>query len=198
MTPLPEQIEGDVVLIRAFAPGDPDELTDLRIRNRAFAEPWEPRRSESFFTVAGQRAEVLRDMHDWAADRGYAFAIVERRSGRMRGRIALANVVRGAWENATIGYFVDNEVGGRGLATEAVALALRFAFGPASLHRVQAAVMPHNARSRRVLEKNRFRHEGHAPRYLRLDGAWRDHDLFAITAEEYGIEQPSLPPAGEH
>ena len=83
-----------------------------------------------------------------------------------------------------MGYFLDQARGGRGLASEAVALALRFAFGPARLHRVQAAVMPHNVRSARVLEKNGFRREGFAPRYLRLDGAWQDHDLFAITAEE--------------
>ena len=103
----------------------------------------------------------------------------------MLGRVALANVVRGAWENATLGYFVDHEAGGRGHATEAVGLALRFAFGPCRLHRVQAAVMPHNARSIRVLEKNGFRHEGFSPRYLRLAGEWRDHEMFAITVEEY-------------
>jgi ribosomal-protein-alanine N-acetyltransferase len=181
---LPERITGEAVAIRAFAPSDVAELAALRSRNRAFLEPWEPRRSMGFFTEAGQRAEIERDKQEWAADRTYAFAIVER-SGVMRGRIALANVVRGAWENATVGYFVDQAACGRGYATEAVALALSFAFGPCRLHRVQAAVMPHNARSIRVLEKNGFRHEGSAPRYLRLDGAWRDHELFAITVEEF-------------
>ncbi|HEY3020454.1 MAG TPA: GNAT family protein [Solirubrobacteraceae bacterium] len=182
---LPDRVSGEKVALRAFAPGDVAELTDLRVRNRAFLGPWEPRRSSGFFTAGGQRAEIERDRQEWAADRTYAFAIVERPGGAMRGRIALANVVRGAWENATLGYFVDEAVGGRGYATEAVALALRFAFGSCRLHRVQAAVMPRNARSRRVLEKNGFRHEGFSPRYLRLDGAWRDHDLFAITVEEY-------------
>ena len=181
---LPERISGAAIALRAFAPGDVAELTGLRVRNRAFLAPWEPRRSEGFFTESGQRAEIERDRHEWAADRTYAFAIVERPGGAMRGRVALANVVRGAWENATLGYFVDEVVGGRGVATEAVALALRFAFGPCRLHRVQAAVMPKNARSRRVLEKNGFRHEGFSPRYLRLDGEWRDHNLFAITIEE--------------
>ena len=182
---LPERMTGEGVAIRAFAPGDVAELTELRVRNRDFLDPWEPRRSGGFFTEGGQRAEIERDRQEWAADRTYAFAIVERPEGAMRGRIALANVVRGAWENATLGYFVDEVAGGRGYASEAVALALRFAFGPCRLHRVQAAVMPHNARSLRVLEKNGFRHEGFAPRYLRLAGEWRDHELFAITVEEY-------------
>jgi len=181
---LPQRLAGERIALRAFAPGDVSELTALRVRNRDFLGPWEPRRSDGFFTEAGQRAEIERDRHEWAADRTYAFAIVERDGGAMRGRIALANVVRGAWENATLGYFVDQAVGSRGYATEAVSLALDFAFGPCRLHRVQAAVMPKNARSRRVLEKNGFRHEGFSPRYLRLDGDWRDHDLFAITIEE--------------
>jgi ribosomal-protein-alanine N-acetyltransferase len=179
-----ERLDGRLISIRAFGPGDVDELTELRTRNRDFLGPWEPVRTEAFFTRAGQRAEIERDRHEWMADRTYAFAIVERAGGTMRGRIALANIVRGAWENATMGYFVDQDVGGRGFASEAVGLALRFAFGPCRLHRVQAAVMPHNARSKRVLEKNGFRHEGFSPRYLRLDGAWRDHDLYAITVEE--------------
>jgi ribosomal-protein-alanine N-acetyltransferase len=183
---LPDRVSGQRIAIRAFTYRDVAELTDLRIRNREFLEPWEPRRSAGFFTEGGQRAEIERDRHEWAGDRTYAFAIVDLPDGTMRGRIALANVVRGAWENATLGYFVDQASGSRGYATEAVGLALKFAFGPCRLHRVQAAVMPHNARSIRVLEKNRMRHEGFAPRYLRLDGAWRDHELFAITAEEYG------------
>ena len=181
---LPERVVGEAIAIRAFAHGDVAELTELRIRNREFLEPWEPRRSAGFFTEGGQRAEIERDRHEWAADRTYAFAIVDAGDGGMVGRIALANIVRGAWENATMGYFVDQSNGRRGVATEAVGLALMFAFGPCRLHRVQAAVMPHNAGSKRVLEKNGFRHEGFSPRYLRLAGSWRDHDLFAVTVEE--------------
>ncbi len=182
---LPERVEGDQVAIRAFTLADVEELVELRRRTRHFNAPFEPRRSEGFFTAAGQRAEILRDRDEWVVDRMYAFAIVER-DGRIRGRIGLANIVRGAWDNATLGYFVDEAVNGRGYATEAVALILRFAFGPCRLHRVQAAVMPHNERSARVLRKNGLRLEGHAQRYLRLDGRWRDHDLYAITAEELG------------
>src|SRR5256885_7836348 len=115
MTGLPERVTGEHVALRAFGPGDVAELAALRARNRDFLEPWEPRRSAGFFTEGGQRAEIERDRQEWAADRTYAFAIVEARGGRMRGRIALANVVRGAWENATVGYFVD-EGSGRGRA----------------------------------------------------------------------------------
>jgi [ribosomal protein S5]-alanine N-acetyltransferase len=182
---VPERLDGDQVAIRAFSLRDVDELVDLRRRNRVFNAPIEPRRSDGFFTASGQRAEVVRDRDEWSADRMYAFAIVERETERIRGRVGLANIVRGAWDNTTLGYFVDEEVNGRGFATEAVSLALAFAFGPARLHRVQAAVMPHNKRSARVLAKNGLRHEGFSPRYLRLAGGWRDHDLYAITVEEW-------------
>src|SRR5919199_4129771 len=110
MPGLPDRLDGRRVALRAFAAGDVAELPALRVRNRDFLTPWEPRRSEGFFTAAGQRAEIERDRHEWAADRTYAFAIIEREGGAMRGRIALANVVRGALENATLGYFVDREV----------------------------------------------------------------------------------------
>src|SRR5688500_3985369 len=123
-----ERVDGDQVAIRAIGPGDVDELTELRLRNRDFHGTWEPVRTEAIITRAGQRAEIERDRHEWMADRTYAFAIVEQAGGRMRGRIALANIVRGAWENATMGYFVDCDTGGRGFASEAVGLALRFAF----------------------------------------------------------------------
>jgi ribosomal-protein-alanine N-acetyltransferase len=182
--PLPTRVDGERVGIRAFGPEDVEELTELRTRNRDFLAQWEPLRTPTFHTIAGQRAEIERDRHEWAADRTYAFAIVAADDGAMVGRIALANIVRGAWENATMGYFVDEASCRRGVASEAVALALGFAFGPCRLHRVQAAVMPHNAASKRVLEKNGFRHEGFSPRYLRLAGSWRDHELFAVTVEE--------------
>jgi ribosomal-protein-alanine N-acetyltransferase len=185
---LPTRVDGERVAIRAFGPRDADVLCDLRTRNRDFLAPWEPMRTPGFHTLAGQRAEIDRDRHEWAADRTYAFAIVDAADEAMVGRIALANVVRGAWENATLGYFVDEGSCGRGVATEAVGLALSFSFGPCRLHRVQAAVMPHNAASKRVLEKNGFRHEGFSPRYLRLAGAWRDHELYAITVEEVVFE----------
>ena len=179
------RLEGGRIALRPFTPADVPEMVGLRERNREHTVPWEPSRTERFYTATGQRAEVRRDVQERAADRAFAFAIEELDGGRLRGRISLANIVRGAWLNATLGYFVDIETTGRGFATEAVGLTVALAFGPLQLHRVQAAVMPHNAASRAVLERNGFRPEGHAPRYLHLDGAWRDHDLYAITVEEH-------------
>jgi ribosomal-protein-alanine N-acetyltransferase len=107
------------------------------------------------------------------------------KEGAIVGRVALGGVLRGAFQNAYLGYWVDEDRQNRGLMTEAVAAATAFAFGPAGLHRVQAAVMPRNVASQRVLEKAGYRQEGLAQRYLCIAGQWEDHLLFATTAEEW-------------
>ena len=174
--------------IRPFARTDLEDLLALRTSNRDFMAVYEADRSDAFFTRAGQAREITLDTEAWSTGAGYAFAIVDRDDGdRLIGRIALSNVVRGPWQNATLGYWVDLVANGRGHATDAVHLTCRFAFEHAGLHRVQPAIMPRNARSRRVVEKVGFRHEGTAKRYLKIAGTWEDHDIFALTREEWGV-----------
>ncbi len=163
---------------------DAEAFEQLLVANREFLRPFEPERPDWFFTLSGIRGELERARADRDADALHAFGIWERATGTLVGRVALANIVRGAWQNATLGYFVGRAWGGRGYATEAVRQVLDFAFGPGQLHRVQAAVMPRNTPSIRVLEKNGFRYEGRAERYLQINGEWEDHAIYAITAEE--------------
>lgn len=111
----------------------------------------------------------------------YVFGIFERAQGALVGRIAITGAVRGTFENASLGYFVDEAHGGRGFATEAVCLTAGFAWDGARLRRLQAAVLPDNVRSTRVLHKAGFRREGLARRYLFLEGAWRDHVIYAAS-----------------
>jgi ribosomal-protein-alanine N-acetyltransferase len=140
----------------------------------------------SFLTLEGQRQAMERAEVEREAGAAYGFAIVEGPSpGVIVGVISLSMVVRAAWQNANVGYWVLASRGGRGYATEAVRLVLGFAFDTLGLHRVQAGVMPGNLRSIRVLEKNGFRREGLAERYLRIAGRWEDHEIFAITSEEW-------------
>ena len=172
--------------IRPLEAADLPALVEARVRNREFLTEWEPTRDESFFTPAGQARELALDDAAWRTATGFPFAILDAEAGdRLIGRVALANVVRGVWQNATLGYWVSLDAGGRGHATRAVGLALRFAFDVAGLHRVQPAIMPRNVRSRRVVEKCGFRHEGVATNYLRINGVWEDHDIFAMTAEDW-------------
>lgn len=188
MSPLVHRVrlERGATAIRPFARGDLDPLLALRLSNRTFMAPYEADRSDAFFTRAGQAREIALDTEAWAAGAGFAFAIVDRYGDdRLIGRIALSNVVRGPWQNATMGYWVDEAANGRGHATSAVHALCVFAFEHAGLHRVQPAIMPRNARSRRVVTKVGFRPEGTALRYLKIAGVWEDHDIFALTREDW-------------
>jgi ribosomal-protein-alanine N-acetyltransferase len=179
------ELEGSIASIRRLGSGDAQPYLDLLLKNRAFLQPYEPVRADDYWTLEGQAAGMATSRDEWEQGTGYAFGIVDRSDGALVGRVALANVVRKAWQNATLGYWLDEERNGRGLTTEAAHLALSFAFGDAGLHRVQAGVMPRNRRSIRVLEKIGMRYEGLALRYLLINGVWEDHQMFALTADEW-------------
>lgn len=112
----------------------------------------------------------------------YPFALVV--DGRFAGQVTVSGIARGSALSANIGYWIDQDQAGRGLMPRAVALVIDHCFGPGGLHRIEIAIRPENSNSLRVVEKLGIREIGYAPRFLHIDGAWRDHRLFAITAEE--------------
>jgi ribosomal-protein-alanine N-acetyltransferase len=180
------RLEDAPTAIRPTALDDVDEQLRLRRDNRAHTGPWDPARDDSFYTRAGQRLELELDQRAWAAGTAFAFAVLATdEDDRLIGRVALANVVRGPWQNATLGYWIDRRASRRGHATRAVRLAVGYAFENLGLHRVQPAIIPRNAASLRVAEKVGFRHEGRALRYLKINGVWEDHEIFALTAEDW-------------
>jgi ribosomal-protein-alanine N-acetyltransferase len=186
MTPGRFRLEDPPTAIRPTALDDVDEQLRLRRANRDHTAPWDPARDESFYTVAGQRLELELDQRAWASGTAFAFAVLATdENDRIIGRVALANVVRGPWQNATLGYWIDRSVGGRGHASRAVRLALEYAFDHVGLHRVQPAIIPRNAASLKVAAKVGFRHEGRALRYLKINGVWEDHEIYALTAEDW-------------
>ena len=171
------------ISIRAFEQKDAEALLGLRIKNRAFLTPFEPQRPTNVYTLSAQRQLIAADEDGFSSGKRYAFGVYL--DDLLVGRVSLDNVVRGAWQNATLGYFVDHEHNGRGIATEAVRRVNNYGFSEASLHRVQAGVMPRNVRSIRVLEKVGFRFEGVSLRYLQINGTWEDHNMYAVTVEEW-------------
>ena len=190
MIPARMRLQDGATAIRPFQSSDLAALLELRRRNLDFMAPYEPTRSPSFFSRAGQARELDLDDAAWRVGAGFAFAVLDATDDdRLIGRVALGNVVRGPWQNATLGYWVDEAVNSRGHCTRAVALIVRFAFEHAGLHRVQPAIMPRNDRSKRVVEKVGFRLEGRAERYLEIAGVWEDHELFAMTVEEWRERQ---------
>ncbi len=162
-------------MIRALTVDDADELAALLTANRRFLAPYEPERPDSFFTPTGQR-ERLAVPHE----NSWRFAILD--GDAIAGTISLTNVVHGAFQSGTVGYWVAEDSNGRGLATTAVGDLLVFAFGEATLHRVEAGALLDNVRSHRVLERNGFERIGIARNYLLIAGEWRDHVLFQRVA----------------
>jgi ribosomal-protein-alanine N-acetyltransferase len=130
----------------------------------------------------------LNQRHDeYVRDRScrmFAFAVD---TGEVIAAVNLSNFVRGYFQACYLGYAIAEKYERQGLMSEAVALALGFAFGPLALHRVMANHTPDNLRSGRLLLRLGFRVEGYAPRYLRIHGKWRDHVLTALTAEEHAL-----------
>ncbi len=170
------------IYLRRLEVADADALLEVLQRDRSFLDQWEPTRREGFYTLEThkRRLATLQDAED-IVDLGIFLASGD----ELVGRLQLSGISRGPFENAYLGYFVSERHNGRGYATEAVRHAVDAAFGELGLHRVQAAVMPRNLASVRVLEKAGFREEGFAPRYLQIAGVWEDHKLFAVTTEEW-------------
>lgn len=179
------KLSQDQIYIRSFAPSDAEALHELRLRNREFVRPYEPIRPESDFTLQAVKAQLDGAIADFEAGKSYSFGVFMCEQDQLIGRTNLSNVVRGAWQNATIGYFLDQQHNGKGYMSEAVKLAVQFAFEHAGLHRVQGAVMPRNIGSIKVLQKAGFRFEGMSLRYLQINGVWEDHNIYAITAEDW-------------
>jgi ribosomal-protein-alanine N-acetyltransferase len=173
--------------IRPVSVHDAAELREVLLRNWDFLRPWMPRRDAEWFSLANTRARIAQEEAEHRRGVGYHFTVVV--AGAIVGRVELSNVVRGAWENGTIGYWIAQDAGRQGHATAAVRAATTFAFDIARLHRVQAAVMPRNTASLRVVAKLGLRHEGLAERYLRINDVWEDHDIFAVTSEEWQTQR---------
>ncbi|MDQ4024288.1 MAG: GNAT family N-acetyltransferase [Actinomycetota bacterium] len=180
--PTPEQPTGGVRLA-ALVPADAQEMLEVLRRNRAFLAPFEPVRPAADFTLAGQQASLQALGEARTAGTTYAFGI-RAPAGELIGRVTLAQVFRGSFQNCYLGYWVAEDHNGRGYGTRAVELAVGYAFEELGLHRVQANVMTKNPRSARVLQKAGFRKEGLALRYLQIAGRWEDHDMYALTAED--------------
>ncbi len=172
---------GDITL-RPLRYRDARAWRVVRRRNAAWLQPWDatvpPGGNERPATF---RTLVAR-MHRHARQGlGMPFAIEV--AGRFAGQVTVNNIVRGSAQFASVGYWLDRDVAGRGIMPTAVALATDHCFA-IGLHRVEINIRPENAASRRVVEKLGFRPEGMRPRYLHIDGDWRDHLSFALTVDE--------------
>jgi ribosomal-protein-alanine N-acetyltransferase len=156
---------------------------DFAICNRAFLEEWNPLVDESFYTLEFQQQRLGIERELLAQDRSvrlWLFKRDDRSYQRIIGDLAFSNIVRGAFQSCHLGYKVDGAEINQGYITEALSRAIRFAFDDMRLHRIEANIMPKNARSRRVVEKIGFVDEGLAHKYLKIAGVWEDHIHYVL------------------
>jgi ribosomal-protein-alanine N-acetyltransferase len=165
-----------MALTRLVTLDDVAALAQLVTENRAYLAPWWPVQPETYFTEAGQHAVLARDLA--AHERGTMLPLAVLADGAVCGRVSLQNIVRGAFQNASLGYWVSQAQAGRGRTSTAVAEAVEAGFGELGLHRLDAATLVHNAASQHVLARNQFRPFAVAESYLKIDGRWQDHLLF--------------------
>jgi ribosomal-protein-alanine N-acetyltransferase len=180
-------LETSRLVLRAPHPADVPGVRRLLRKNAEHLRPWSPvpPPGEDPSSLTEISKSILRLRREWSKGESFVFFIAHRSDGALLGRVAFTGIMRRAFSSTHLGYWMDADHLGKGYTTEAVQGAVTFAFDRLGLHRVQAAVMPRNAASLRVLAKLGFRKEGESLRYLQIAGQWEDHHLFAVTAEEW-------------
>ncbi len=178
-------LRGQGVLLRPPRPADHVEWAELRGGSRDYLQPWEPAWAEDDLTRAAFRRRLGVYAREMELGTAWPLFIFDPDEEALMGAITLSNIRRGVAETGTLGYWIGQPYAGQGAATAAARAMLGFAFDALKLHRVEAACVPTNQASRRVLEKAGFRHEGLAKAYLKINGAWADHLLFGVIRDEF-------------
>jgi ribosomal-protein-alanine N-acetyltransferase len=175
---LPE-ISGGSVVLRSPQMSDCAEWAQLREASRNFLTPWEPTWPADDLTRASFRRRIKRYCDDQRGDLAYAFFVFRKHDNVLVGGLTLANIRRGCAQAGSLGYWMGASYARQGHMTAAVNAVVPFAFGTLKLHRIEAACIPANIASVRLLEKTGFKREGFARQYLCINGVWQDHLLYA-------------------
>jgi len=179
-------VDGQAVRLRPPRASDFGEWADLRRRSREFLQPWEPTWPPDDLSRAAFRRRLSIYNHDLDLGQGYAFFVLRKSDDQLVGGINLRDVRRGVAQSGALGYWVGAPYARSGFTLDAVRTLVGFAFRRIGLHRLEAACVPENEASRRLLLKAGFEPEGRARAYLKIDGQWRDHLLFGLVNEAGG------------
>ena len=172
-------IESERVTLRTPQMSDYPAWAELRASSREFLMPWEPLWAMDELSRASFRRRVRHYQRDLREDIGYALFIYTAETGGLVGGVTLCNVRRGVTQSCTLGYWIGAQYAQQGYMTAAVRAVAPFVFESLELHRLEAACLPTNTASMRLLERTGFKREGLARRYLRINGGWQDHLLYA-------------------
>jgi ribosomal-protein-alanine N-acetyltransferase len=178
------EITTERLVLRAPRVDDYQEWSELRRESRAFLTPWEPLWAADHLTRDSFKRRVSWASRSIREKRAYPLFLIRKRDGALVGAVTLDNVRRGPAMAVTVGYWTGERFARRGYMREALAAARDFSFRQLDVSRVEAACLPENLASRRLLEKCAFKYEGVAQAYLQIAGRWRDHVLYAALRED--------------
>ena len=181
--PLPS-IVGEGVALRTPQTTDYNDWAALREQSREFLTPWEPEWPRDDLTRSAYRNRMRRYAAEIREDLGYPFFIFRANDKRILGGATLSNVRRGVAQSGNLGYWMGGPYAGKGHMRAAVAAIIPFAHGALGLKRIEAACIPGNTPSVRLLEKSGFQREGYARKYLCIDGRWQDHVLYGLVRDD--------------
>lgn len=179
MTTLPH-ITTARTLLTVLPPERADLMLDFYLRNRTHLAPWEPRREESFYTLAHWQARLRDGYGQFFDGSAVQLAALDLRGERVLATCNFTNIMMGMFKACHLGYAIDHVHQGQGLMHEVVAAGIDYLFRERGLHRIMAGYMPANLRSGALLERLGFEREGYAKDYLMINGRWEDHVLTAL------------------
>ena len=186
----PVELSHGPVTLRPWRLQDRRAWNEIRQRNAAWTAPWDSTRPPDSIEPPLTFAGMVRQFNRRARlGQMLPFAVDYRPDGQawvLAGQLTISGITHGSASWAQAGYWVDQRWAGRGIIPTALALAVDHCFFTLHLHRMEVAIRPENVRSLRVVEKLGFRHEGSRERYMHVDGDWRDHEMFALHADEVG------------
>jgi ribosomal-protein-alanine N-acetyltransferase len=187
--PPPVLVSGERTLLRSPLPEDEREYLELRRSSADFLRPWDP------LPPPGADPLTPEGFRAWLAgshgDRRVRTLLFRRSDGRLLGGIHLNEIVRGPFQNASLGYWIGAPFARRGYMREGLSLALSLAFDELGLHRLEANVRPENQASIALVRGAGFRLEGYSPRFLQIAGTWCDHERWALLAEDWRASRAS-------
>jgi ribosomal-protein-alanine N-acetyltransferase len=187
-------LRGAGLYLRPAQSDDYPAWAALRENSREFLTPWEPTWPADDLTRGAFRRRLRRQAEEIARDESFAFLIFAEGSNILLGGITIGGIKRGVAQTASLGYWMGAPHAGKGHMTRAVAVTVAFGFSTLRLHRLEAACIPSNIASATLLERNGFQREGFARAYLCINGAWRDHYLFALLESDLPRGQPPRGP----
>ena len=186
--PHPVELSGERHLLRPPRFDDYPQWRDLRAQSRDFLQPWEPAWTADELTGTSFRERVRRYEQEFARGHAISLFLFERGEERLLGGLTIGLIRRGVAQSCMIGYWVGKPHAGQGHMFAAVRLVMPYIFTGLQLHRIEAACIPENERSIRLLQKAGFQREGFLREYLKINGVWRDHIMFSRLASDQDAE----------